>query len=87
VPEPIITISLLLSAAAGGVAEALVGRATDKTPNLVSRAHALLNQTQANDFRAEQRNSAPKCVQGAQLCNLPGFRAEQKMTHPYRCVI
>lgn len=44
-PEPIITLSLLLSAAAGGVAEALVGRAADKAPNLVERAKTLLNQT------------------------------------------
>ncbi|MFZ1710956.1 MAG: hypothetical protein WAW20_20420, partial [Anaerolineae bacterium] len=46
-PEPIITLSLLLRAAAGGMAEAIVGRATDKAPNLVSRAKALLSQTQA----------------------------------------
>lgn len=46
-PEPIITLSLLLSAAAGGMAEAIVGRAADKAPNLVSRAKALLSQTQA----------------------------------------
>lgn len=36
-PEPIITLSLGPSAPRPGMVEAIVGRAADKAPNLVSR--------------------------------------------------
>ncbi len=45
-PEPIMTLSLLLGAAAGGVVEALVGRAADKAPALLARARNLAARTQ-----------------------------------------